>query len=105
MGKFLDDKGRVGVLLSPGFGAGWSTWNQGIDFDWVFDKGLVELALRKANKEDVLEYLKEKGIDRPYLCGWDDIIIIFLGKGTMFTIKEYDGSESLLLVENLTLVA
>lgn len=39
MKKLIRD-GKVAVLVSPGFGAGWSTWN-GDDEDAIFNKRLA----------------------------------------------------------------
>ena len=47
--KYVNDRDEVAVLYSPGFGAGWSTWNREHP-DMLFDAGMVDLVL----KEDVV---------------------------------------------------
>lgn len=104
--KMIRD-GKVAVLYSPGFGAGWSTWSHGDEEFYVFDAGLVALAERKAPLVDVEAYLKEKFGDDRYLClgGWEDVEIEWLDQGARFVIEEYDGSESLRVVDDLRYTA
>lgn len=99
--------GKVAVLYSPGFGAGWSTWAGGNEEFYVFDGGLVALAERKATSGDVEDYLKEKfGQDHyHYLGGWEQVRIEWLDQGARFVIEEYDGSESLRVVDDLRYTA
>ena len=96
--------GKVGVIVSPGFGAGWSTWSDDSDF-FCMDKTLVEMKLNESSINDVRAYIqKETGKDA-YMGGWDDAKVLWLKKGTKFTIEEYDGSETLRLIEDLTMTA
>ena len=37
--KYYNENGELGVLISPGFGAGWSSWNCD---EIAFDKRVVE---------------------------------------------------------------
>lgn len=94
--KYKRDNGDVAVLYSPGFGAGWSTWaSEYVEF-LMFDKGLVELAMRNADEDEVDEYIKSKiGDEYVFLGGWRDITIGWAQKGDRFEISEYDGSESI----------
>ena len=50
-------------LISPGFGAGWSTWNREHEDFLLFDKGLIELAKKGASETQVKKYLKKNGIE------------------------------------------
>ena len=86
--------GKVAVLYSPGFGAGWSTWGDDGQF-MVFDRGLVELAERRAPEAEVEAYILTKFPDSPYMGGWDGVQIEWLPIGTSFDVNEYDGSESI----------
>lgn len=115
MNKVIRD-GKVAVLYSPGFGAGWYTWNslkgdsedQGINL--VFDPILVEL-VEKRNKDNFADFTnrieKRAGEILPEGCfgGADDLTIVWLPVGTKFRIEEYDGSESITTIDNLWLVA
>ena len=45
------------------------------------------------------------GINNAYCGGAGDLQIKWLDEGTAFIINEYDGSESIETLENLTLIA
>lgn len=93
--KIVD--GKVGILVAPGFGAGWSTW--GDDPGMVFDPTLVELI---ANEESIDEIIKYCEIRFPteYLGALSDLEVRWIPQGTKFRITEYDGSENLQTDEN-----
>jgi hypothetical protein len=94
--------GMVAVLISPGYGAGWSTWNRG---DGLFEPLIVEWIENGCPySEEELEYrLKEKlGVD--YFYTWEraaDLVIKWLPVGTKFLVQEYDGSEYIITEEDL----
>jgi hypothetical protein len=92
--KYYNEKGEVAVLYSPGFGAGWSTWNSQEE-ELIFDKTLVEMILEKKPYEEIEKYAEEKWGDGIYTGGLGDVCVEFLPKGTAFVIEEYDGSESI----------
>jgi hypothetical protein len=91
MNKLVKD-GKVAVLYSPGFGAGWYTWNYEYP-DMLFDSGLVDLVL-KGNKEQILAYVTVKW-PNAYLGGIDDLSVKWVDQGQQIKINEYDGSESI----------
>jgi hypothetical protein len=103
--KYVNEKGQVAVLVSPGFGAGWSTWAGGDEEFYAMDKGLIELRLRNATAGEVEKYCESVKGETPYMGGWEDVKIRWLDPGTQFTIKEYDGSESLHLISDLSMTA
>ena len=80
------------ILVSPGHGAGWSTWNNHSKF-LATDPILVEMAERKADATEVKEYLKTAlGEDSEiYMCGWRQIEV--RDAFGQFFIEEYDGYE------------
>lgn len=94
MNKYLRD-GKVAVLYSPGFGAGWYSWNK--DFpQCVFDPIMVQWVLDGkvgALPESWLEYAKE---DNFYPGGAKDLQVEWLQPNTQFRIDEYDGSECII---------
>jgi len=94
--RYLNKDGKVGVLISIGFGAGWSTWNRNVEEFLLFDSGLVQLALEQASEDEVQEYI-DSLVDEThvYTGGWEDIGVVWLDPGTEFKVEEYDGSESL----------
>lgn len=86
---------NVKILISPGYGAGWSTWNtEHVDF-LLKDPTLVEMAERRADVADVNAYLA-KQFPGEYFCtlGWRSISVVELPKGTQFQVT-YAGSETI----------
>jgi hypothetical protein len=103
--KYYNEAGQVGILVSSGFGAGWSTWSS-LDTEFILmDKTLVEMAIRTAPTDEVETYLETVfGEDAyTYMGGWGDVVVEYLTPGTPFNITEYDGSESLTTIANLTI--
>ena len=81
------------VLISRGFGAGWSTWN----YDWpeiAFDPEIIELVEKEASM-DVIDKLASIKYPNAYLGGIVDLEVVLVKTGTEFIIHEYDGSESI----------
>lgn len=95
--KLIRDN-HVAVLVSSGFGAGWSTWN----YDYpqmLFDPTIAEmLEGDETNEEELFKkieaYCSEKYPDA-YLGGLDGLYVEWLPVGTAFRIHEYDGAESI----------
>jgi hypothetical protein len=85
--------GKVAVLYSPGYGAGWSTWARGGRAKIVlYHPKFVEAA--ENGVEDIDPIAQEIfGDDDLYTGGWDNIRVAWLPVGTKFRIEEYDGSE------------
>jgi hypothetical protein len=96
--KKLIDNGKVAVLYSPGFGAGWSTWNPGMP-DLLFDPTIVEFVENEKWAElNTYVTLKYPGI---YDGGMRDLAVAWLPVGTEFDIKEYDGAETLEIKDDI----
>tara|TARA_Y100000034_G_scaffold105363_1_gene132634 strand:- start:280 stop:615 length:336 start_codon:yes stop_codon:yes gene_type:complete len=96
--KFKRD-GMVAIIISPGFGAGWSTWNQREDIAefLLFDKTLVQYCKDGADITLVRDHIYSKfddANDYVSLGGWEQADIRWLDEGTHFSINDYDGSES-----------
>ena len=104
MEKVIRD-GKVAILYSPGFGAGWYSWNTDHK-ELIFHPKLVELVEAGREEEIDEEFVKDLlGIEHIYTGGARDLEIIWLDEGTAFTISEYDGSESVETIDDLTIVA
>ena len=97
MNKVIRD-GNVAILYSPGFGAGWYTWNQEYP-EIIFDPSIVKL-VEKGKLEELTTYMKLKYPDM-YLGGLEDLEVKWLPIGTKFRIDEYDGSESIELLGDI----
>ena len=97
--KKVNDRGEVAILVSPGYGAGWYSWNTDYP-QLLFDPEIVDFVL-ECEKNDVSYIDKEKQIinkfqskyPNAYLGGADGLKVKWIKQGTQFKIKEYDGSE------------
>ena len=89
--KMFKKDGKTAVLVSPEFGAGFSTWNSlemSVDFD------LVEAFLKGDMTR--FEYIViEKYGENTYLGGMDNLEVQWVDEGKKFRIEEYDGAESI----------
>lgn len=97
MDKLIDDNGLVAVLYSPGFGAGWYTWNRSHP-ECVFDPDIVNMVRTGAPAEDIenlARYKWSQDSDYFFPGGACDLTVAWLPAGKRFRIDEYDGSENL----------
>lgn len=117
-----ENRTEYAVLVSPGWGAGWSSWNGSENNRIAWDKRIVEFVLRmKGRGEEVFEracceypehdeedglseehkefrrILDECGIDskRVYFGGAHDIEVNWVKPGDRWRIDEEDGAEFL----------
>ena len=90
-----------GVLVSYGFGAGWSTWN---DKELAYDKRIVEKFLENVSSSEMANYVESLGYARPYMGGYKDLELEFIPRGTLFRIYEYDGAESIETIEDMDMI-
>jgi len=82
---------KVGIIYSPGYGAGWSTWGCG---EMALDQELAEAIEGKESYERILEIAERNWPDQ-YYGGLKSCVVEWIDKGTRFKIKEYDGYESI----------
>ena len=100
MEKYIID-GKVGVLISTGYGAGWSTWNDD-ELELATDKRVVEKFLQ-IKKDNIMQIKKEwesffaELYPGEYVCvlGADGLNLNYVEQGSYIKIEEYDGHESL----------
>ncbi len=103
--------GKVAVLVSPGHGAGWSTWADeanGLREFVLFDEGLIALKESGADEQTALNYVNEMfGPKKTYLYGggWEDTVIVWIPEGNRFIVSEYDGFESIQFVDSISYTA
>ena len=97
MNKLIDN-GKVAVLYSPNFGAGWSTWNPEVP-ELIFDPAIV-VFVEKDQWAELETYvtLKYPGI---FKGGMKDLAVAWLPVGSEFRIHDNDGSESIEIKEEL----
>ena len=99
MEKVIKD-GKVGVLISPGFGAGFYTW--GYPEEAIFDPTLIEL-VENEKWQEAIDYCEKTWTDG-YSGGVQDLVVVWVPEGTKFQITEYDGSESIEFLEDINWV-
>jgi hypothetical protein len=93
----LSEDGKVAVLYSPGFGAGWYTWNQTVP-QILFDPAMVKL-VEKEQFDELATYVALK-YPEIYTGGMKDLKVAWIPEGTLFRVEDYDGSESIELKES-----
>ena len=92
----LNEDGRVAVLYSPGFGAGWYTWNYEHP-EILFDPAIVKF-VEKEKWDELATYVELK-YPEIYTGGMRDLTIEWIPECALFKINEYDGNESIELKE------
>jgi hypothetical protein len=103
MEKVIRD-GKVAILISRGFGAGWYSWNNNLEL--VFSPKIVEMVEQGKEKEIDEEWVEENlGFKNVYCGGASNLEINWLPVGARFIIEEYDGAESLKTIDDLALTA
>ena len=83
------------VLISPGYGAGWSTWN---DPRMAFDERIIRAFECGISEEDMKALCVECDYHdgfggAPCMGGFSQLKVIDIPSGMMFQIAEYDGAE------------
>lgn len=91
--KKLVQDGNVAVIVSPDYGAGWSTWNSEYGNQILFDPEIAA-ALIAEDKSRARQIADDKYPD-VYAGGLDKAIVKWVPQGQRFVINEYDGYESL----------
>jgi hypothetical protein len=91
MEKVIKD-GKVAVIYSPDYGAGWYTWNQEYP-EMLFDPTVV-MFVEDGDLDKVEAYATLKWPEA-YIGGLRDLKVEWIPEGTAFKINEYDGNESI----------
>ena len=91
--------GKVAVLYSPGFGAGWFTWNR--DYPQLLTHPRLVEAVETGKRDELEEERVKELLGLPdtahlYCGGADQLEIGWLDEGEDYYIDEYDGSESII---------
>lgn len=92
MYKLVRD-GKVAVLVSPDYGAGWYSWHR-IE-ELLYDPSIV-LWLEAKELDKIANYLTLK-YPNEYFGTLDDLTVEWIDQGTEFRIDEFDGAESIQL--------
>jgi len=95
--------GRVAILISPSYGSGWYTWNDPRKKWMLWHKDIVR-AIEDEDFEKAKEIAKKVNQELSgdndddsdlYLGALRELQIVWLPKGTLFEVLEYDGNEVL----------
>ena len=92
----LEKDGKVAVMISPGFGAGWSTWSSEFRDTLLFDAEIAQ-AVIDGDKAKAAQLAMEK-CPGFYAGGAGGLMVEWIDKGSVFEVEEYDGSESLHII-------
>lgn len=104
MEKYYNEKEELGVLISPGWGAGWSTWYDD-NYTIALDKRIIEYWLHNnPSEEQMKDFLNSIGYMNVYMGGYKQLELVFVPKGQMFCIHEYDGNESIETPESMGMI-
>jgi hypothetical protein len=98
MNKVIRD-GMVAVIYSPGYGAGWYSWNTNYP-DIMFDPRVIAWIENGKNEDEFSEL--ESYLEMTYPDGYFSthrLMIEWMPVGTQFRIEEYDGSESIVYAD------
>ena len=97
--KLIRD-GKVAVLVSPGFGAGWYSWNSVHYGDELIFDPVLAAYIDEGKMDEAKTYVTMR-FPEAYDGGVDDLVVHWVPVGTAFRIHEYDGSESIEIKEDL----
>tara|TARA_Y100000114_G_C11764120_1_gene332415 strand:+ start:82691 stop:82984 length:294 start_codon:yes stop_codon:yes gene_type:complete len=82
---------KIGIVYSPGYGAGWSSWG---NEEMALDQTLAVMIESGADHDELESYCEGRWPDE-YLGGLEDCRVCWVEAGTLFKIREYDGYESI----------
>jgi len=92
MKKLVRD-GKVAVLVSAGFGAGWYTWHHIPEL--LFDPDVVKMVELDWPQDLIKAHCEKFYGNNHFFRGVDRLGIQWVPEGTKFRIDEYDGAETL----------
>jgi len=92
----VERNGKVAVIYSSNYGAGWSSWNPRYP-KLLFDPNIVQMI--EDNKRELIKPYVEENYGEGVYISTKTLQIEWLPVGTRFRIKEYDGAESIIDVD------
>lgn len=104
--------GQVAVIISRGWGAGWSTWTLNPSYVDIllYHPKLVQLVESQEhysmNRDTFAQWMKtELGIADTYFGGYEGLDVRWITQGTKFKVEEYDGAEYIITEADLPYTA
>lgn len=95
----IERDGKVAVLYSPGFGAGWSTWADADQREALCMDARIVGAFLSGGSAAAVQVAVDMFPDI-YTRGGHKLCVEWVPKGRAFEVEEYDGSESLHVLGN-----
>ena len=95
----LKRDGKVAVVWSPGYGAGWYTWNTEYGERFCLDSEIAQAAID--GKKELASEIAERIFPNCYTGGARDLRVDWVDEGALFRITEYGGSESVEVIGEL----
>lgn len=81
--------GKVAVIISPGYGAGWSTWSSKYGEAKLFCKEMAECILSgDGNRDEIAKRLFPDCYNST-----EQLKVVWVEIGDRFKVEEHDGSE------------
>jgi hypothetical protein len=99
MAEKLIKDGKVAVLYSPRYGAGWYSWNTEHK-DLLFHPKIVQKVLDGKREEITDEFIQDLLGINIYTGGAEDLEVEWIAEGTAFEITEHDGYERIETISN-----
>jgi hypothetical protein len=100
MKKVIKD-GKVAVLISSGYESGWYSWNRDVE-ECLFSPEIIELVEKKKIKNIDDEFCQKLFKTKYFYAGGArNLEIVWLPIGTKFRVNEYDGSESIEIIDEI----
>ena len=114
------DKTAIAVLVSHGYGGGWSTWCGETEepYQLAYDKQVVEFwlahrdddeyienlcdILKNDDQKEAEEFFESLGYRHVFFGGFSQITLHWVPVGSKFEIAEYDGAESLRVLDDIS---
>ena len=101
--RFIKD-GKGAVAYSPGYGAGWASWaKQDVMEILLFHPDIIQMILdgreEEMNEKWLIEHFGE-AFRNVYCGGNGQLEVEWLPIGTLFRVHEYDGSESIVILDD-----
>ena len=89
----IEKDGRIAVLYSPGFGAGWSTWADDNQKEALCMDARIVGPFLAGDKAGAVAAAVAMFPDL-YTGGADELQVMWIEKGKAFEVEEYEGTES-----------
>jgi len=95
--KKLERDGKVAVVISQDFGAGWSTWADKSEREFMCMDAEIAQAVLDEDIKRAVDIVYDK-FPNVYTGGSDGLCVEWVPKGEAFEIHEYDGAEQLRII-------